>query len=84
MQVGEHAALGEREDLQELRKLLVVTDGERDGARRDALLLLLSRDLARELEELRREGLWTMSAGHLLMRSLVALDMTLGVDCLGV
>ena len=52
MDVGEHAALGDRDAREELGELLVVADRELDVARDDARLLVVARGVAGELEDL--------------------------------
>ena len=57
MDVGEHAALGDRDAREELGELLVVADRELDVARDDARLLVVARGVAGELEDLGGEVL---------------------------
>ena len=57
MDVGEHAALGDRDAREELGELLVVADRELDVARDDARLLVVARGVAGELENLGGEVL---------------------------
>ena len=55
--VGEDTAGGDGDAAEELVELLIVADGELDVARDDALLLVVARGVARELEDLSREVL---------------------------
>ena len=57
MDVGEHAARGNGDTAEELVELLVVADREHQVAWRDALLLVVTARVARELEHLSRHVL---------------------------
>ena len=57
MDVREDTARGDGDAAKELVELLVVADGEDQVARRDALLLVVTARVARELEDLRRHVL---------------------------
>ena len=61
--VGEHAARGDRDAAQQLVQLLVVADGERDVAGDDARLLVVARGVAGELKHLGGEVLLSARGG---------------------
>ena len=54
MDVGQHPAGGDGDGAEQLAELLVVAHGELDVARHDAVLLVVARRVARQLQHLQK------------------------------